>query len=196
MTGYHRRLGLVVGLALVATACTVGETSSTATTEDLGPATTTTSAATTTTGSGQTTSTAGTTTVGSGVRPAAGGFATGLEHPTFGITLVVLEDGGDFIDQVVLVGAPEGELDPGCLLVLTDVLVSAGTFKLEFPDVSVEGEFVTPERAEGEIRGLTSAAQSCGFPETLEWGADCNQTVILEGDAFSTESGECGVVTG
>lgn len=131
-----------------------------------------------------------------GITPAAGGFGGGLEgDATFLVTLIVFEEESEIVDVVRVSCAPEGTLDllRGSVTVGTDVPIDGGTFSVESKDVAIEGEFVTPERAEGEIRARTPAAEDCGVPRTGQWSADCDLLVTREGDGFSAEGGECGV---
>jgi hypothetical protein len=131
-----------------------------------------------------------------GVRPVAGGFGGGLEGgATFLVTLVVLEANSDTIDHVKLTCAPEGTLDLlNSITVGTDVAIDGGSFTAESADVAIDGEFTSPERAEGEIRALTSAAQACGVPESGTWAADCELQVKESDGGFEARSGGCGLI--
>jgi hypothetical protein len=136
------------------------------------------------------------TTAEEGIRPVAGGFGGGLEGDArFLVTLIVFEDDSDTIDFVQLTCAPEGTLDLfNAISVGTDVPITAGAFSLESTDVAIDGEFVTPERAEGQIQALTPEAEACGVPVAGEWSAECELLVEASDGGFSAEAGGCGLI--
>lgn len=133
---------------------------------------------------------------GNGIRPVAGGFqGNDLDQGgTFKIILIVFKNESDVVDFVQLACAPKGVIAGMPSTVATDIKISGGRFKAESGDVAVEGQFVSPTKAEGTIRGLSDDAGKCGVPGEGQWSAECNLSVERWGEGFKAEpaaSGPC-----
>jgi hypothetical protein len=74
------------------------------------------------------------------------------------------------------------------------VEISGGRFKAESAEVAIEGQFVSPTRAEGTIRALSDDVRRCGVPDEGQWTADCSLSVERWEEGFKAEratSGPC-----